>query len=118
MRLRPRVAWILPIHHLLTGYSCGDKSTSFMQGPYDRDFDVPKKVCTSLTWVDQTKWSIRSDITTEQPAFIQLFDHVLFRPISHDQQYARPICRWVFFVIEEFYIIKRWSGSLAIPAYS
>ena len=41
-----------------------------MQRPYDHDFDARNKVRAGLTWVDQTKWSIRPDITAEQPAFI------------------------------------------------
>ena len=52
-----------------------------MQRPYDHDFNAENKICTGLTWVDQTKGGIRPDITAEQPAFIQFFDHVLFRPI-------------------------------------
>jgi len=58
-----------------------------MQCPYDHDFDARNIVCSALTWIDQTKWSIVSDIAAEQPAFIQFFDHILFGPISHDHQY-------------------------------
>ena len=62
-------------------------AASPMQRPYDHDFDARNKVCSRLAWIDQTKWSVGSDITAEQPAFIQFFDHILFRPIFHDHQY-------------------------------
>jgi len=65
IQLRPYLAGISAIHHLLTGYSCWNKGTSFMQRPYDHDFDARDKVGSGLTWIDQTKWSIGSDITAK-----------------------------------------------------
>src|SRR4030095_12225498 len=58
-KLASRLAGIPPIHHFLAVYSCRDKSTSFMQRPYDHDFYAGNKICTGLTWVDQTKEGIR-----------------------------------------------------------
>jgi hypothetical protein len=59
VQLASRLAGIPPIHHFLAVYSCRDKSTSFMQRPYDHDFYAGNKICTGLTWVDQTKEGIR-----------------------------------------------------------
>src|SRR5205823_6644707 len=74
---------IPPVHHLLAGHGRRHKNALFMQCPYDLDIDAGNEVCASLLGIDQTKWSICSDITAEQPSFIQFLDHFSFRPSLH-----------------------------------
>jgi hypothetical protein len=77
---------IPPVHHLLAGHGRRHKNALFMQCPYDLDIDPGNEVCASLLGIDQTKWSICSDITAEQPSFIQLLDHFSFRPSLHGRR--------------------------------
>src|SRR6267378_2088011 len=83
------LARIFPIHHLLAWHSGRNKNALFMQCPNDLDLDAGNEVCSGLSRIDQTKRSICPDITAEQPAFIQLFNHVSFCPSSHGRRVSR-----------------------------
>jgi hypothetical protein len=61
--------WLLPLAYMLAfgSSSCRarppQKNAFFMQCPYDLNIDAGNEVCASLLGIDQTKWSLCSDIT-------------------------------------------------------